>query len=59
MLDQKWKWIADSNDGVDDISFSVEKIKLNQFSLKKFIGKKMVTLTIKSYQRRAVVHVKR
>ena len=39
MVDQKWKWIADSIDCANDNSFSVEKIKLNWFNLK-FVGKK-------------------
>ena len=54
---QKWKWITDSIDCKDDNSFSVEKIKLNWFDLK-FISKKPVTPTIKSYQRLAVVNAK-
>ena len=53
------KWIADSIDLTDDNSFSVEKIKLHWFDLKKFISKKNVTITIKSYQRQAVIHAKR
>ena len=40
MVDQQWKWIADYIYCRDDNSFSVEKIKLNWFNLKIFIGKK-------------------
>ena len=59
MLDQKRKWIAVLIGRASDSSVSVEKFKLNWFNLKKFIGKKMVALTIKSYQRPAVVLAKR
>ena len=59
MLDQKRKWIAVLIGCASDSSVLVEKFKLNWFNLKKFIGKKMVALTIKSYQRPAVVLAKR
>ena len=55
MVDQIWMWIADSIDCTDDNSFSAEKMKLHWFDLKKFMRKKTVTLTIKSYQRLAVI----
>ena len=40
MVDQKWKWIADSIDCTDDNSILTTKIKLHWFDLKKFIRKK-------------------
>ena len=59
MVDQKWKWIADLMNCADGNSFSVKKIKLNWFGLKKFVSKKKtVTLTTKSSQRQAMVHAK-
>ena len=39
MMDQKWKWIADSIDCTDDNPFSVENIKLHWLDMK-FINEK-------------------
>ena len=40
MADQKRNWIADSIDCTDDNPFSVEKIELHPFELKKFTSKR-------------------